>query len=103
MNSDKAEIFSQAWAKNGHELVERLKLSIFTPKKLEYVGWQLNLQMAQSSQARLKSPSAVLQLGLNSEDSEKGLNANKCNLNEIKDRQQRHRGRGKEGRPFRGN
>uniref|UniRef100_H2V100 COMM domain containing 10 n=2 Tax=Takifugu rubripes TaxID=31033 RepID=H2V100_TAKRU len=70
MNSDKAEIFSQAWAKNGHELVERLKLSIFTPKKLEYVGWQLNLQMAQSSQARLKSPSAVLQLGLNSEDSE---------------------------------
>lgn len=38
--------------------------------QLEYVGWQLNLQMAQSSQARLKSPSAVLQLGLNSEDSE---------------------------------
>lgn len=38
--------------------------------QLEYVGWQLNLQMAQSSQASLKSPSAVLQLGLNSEDSE---------------------------------
>lgn len=35
MNSDKAEIFSQAWAKNGHELVERLKLSIFTPKKVK--------------------------------------------------------------------
>lgn len=38
--------------------------------QLEYVGWQLNLQMAQSSQARMKSPSAVLQLGLRSEDSE---------------------------------
>lgn len=38
--------------------------------QLEYVGWQLNLQMAQSSKAGLKSPSAVLQLGLNSEDSE---------------------------------
>lgn len=38
--------------------------------QLEYVGWQLNLQMAQSSQAGLKSPSAVLQLGLNSEDTE---------------------------------
>lgn len=38
--------------------------------QLEYVGWQLNLQMAQSSQARLKSPSAVLQLGLRNEDSE---------------------------------
>lgn len=35
MNSDKAEIFSQAWAKNGHDLVERLKLSIFTPKKVK--------------------------------------------------------------------
>lgn len=38
--------------------------------QLDYVGWQLNLQMAQSSQARLKSPSAVLQLGLRNEDSE---------------------------------
>jgi len=38
--------------------------------QLEYVGWQLNLQMAQSSQARLKAPSAVLQLGLRNEDSE---------------------------------
>lgn len=37
MNSDKAEIFSQAWAKNGHELVERLKLSIFTPKKVKFI------------------------------------------------------------------
>lgn len=70
MSSDKAEIFSQAWATNGPALVERLKHSIFTPKKLESVGWQLNLQMAQSSQASLKSPSAVLQLGLTSEDSE---------------------------------
>uniref|UniRef100_A0A3Q3WXG3 COMM domain-containing protein n=1 Tax=Mola mola TaxID=94237 RepID=A0A3Q3WXG3_MOLML len=70
MNSDKAEMFSQTWATSGPELVERLKHSIFTPKKLEHVDWQLNLQMAQSSQARLKSPSAVLQLGLRSEDSE---------------------------------
>lgn len=38
--------------------------------QLECVGWQLNLQMAQSSKAGLKSPSAVLQLGLDSEDSE---------------------------------
>lgn len=70
LNPDKAEMFSQAWATAGPELVEKLKQNIFAPKKLEYVGWQLNLQMAQSSQARLKSPSAVLQLGLRSEDSE---------------------------------
>ncbi|KAM7391385.1 hypothetical protein PAMP_022079 [Pampus punctatissimus] len=70
LNPDKAEVFSQCWATSGPELVEGLKLNIFAPKKLDYVGWQLNLQMAQSSQARLKSPSAVLQLGLRKEDSE---------------------------------
>ncbi|XP_038559845.1 COMM domain-containing protein 10 isoform X1 [Micropterus salmoides] len=70
LNPDKAEMFSQTWATAGPELVERLKHNIFAPKKLEYVGWQLNLQMAQSSQARLQSPSAVLQLGLRNEDSE---------------------------------
>lgn len=70
LNPDKAEVFSHTWATAGPELVERLKHNIFTPKKLEYVGWQLNLHMAQSSQARLKSPSAVLQLGLRSEESE---------------------------------
>lgn len=70
LNPDKAEVFSQIWATAGPELVEKLKHNIFAPRKLEYVGWQLNLQMAQSSQARLKSPSAVLQLGLRNEDSE---------------------------------
>ncbi|XP_029916959.1 COMM domain-containing protein 10 isoform X1 [Myripristis murdjan] len=70
LNPDKAEVFTQTWATAGPELVERLKQSIFALKKLEYVGWQLNLQMAQSSQAKLKAPSAVLQLGLRKEDSE---------------------------------
>ncbi|CAK6950675.1 COMM domain-containing protein 10 isoform X1 [Scomber scombrus] len=70
LNPDKAEVFSQTWATSGPEMLDRLKHNIFAPKKLDYVGWQLNLQMAQSSQARLKSPSAVLQLGLRNEESE---------------------------------
>lgn len=70
LNPDKAEVFSQTWAGAGPELVERQKHNIFAPKKLEYVGWQLNLLMAQSSQTKMKDPSAVLQLGLRSEDSE---------------------------------
>ncbi|XP_029960865.1 COMM domain-containing protein 10 [Salarias fasciatus] len=70
LNPDKVEVFSQTWATAGPELVEKLKQNIFSPKKLEHVSWQLNLQMAQSSHARLKSPSAILQLGLRSEDSE---------------------------------
>ncbi|XP_061784646.1 COMM domain-containing protein 10 isoform X2 [Nerophis lumbriciformis] len=69
VNPEKAEVFSQTWSTSGPELVDRLKHNIFAPKKLDFVGWQLNLQMAQSSQARLKSPSAVLQLGLHNEDS----------------------------------
>lgn len=70
LNPDKAEVFSQTWASAGPELVERQKQNIFAPKKLEFVGWQLNLLMAQSSQTKMKDPSAVLQLGLRSEDSE---------------------------------
>lgn len=70
LNSDKAEVFSQSWASAGPELVEKLKRNTFAPKKLDYISWQLNLQMAQSSQARLKSPSAVLHLGVHNEDSE---------------------------------
>lgn len=70
LNPDKAEVFSQTWASAGPELVERQKHNIFAPKKLEYVGWQLNLLMAQSSQTKMKDPSAVLQLGLRGEDSE---------------------------------
>uniref|UniRef100_A0A8C6WXI2 COMM domain containing 10 n=1 Tax=Neogobius melanostomus TaxID=47308 RepID=A0A8C6WXI2_9GOBI len=70
LNPDKAEVFSQTWASAGPELVEKQKHNIFAPKRLEYVGWQLNLLMAQSSQTKMKDPSAVLQLGLRSEDSE---------------------------------
>ncbi|XP_061135434.1 COMM domain-containing protein 10 isoform X1 [Syngnathus typhle] len=70
MNPDKAEAFSQTWSTSGPELVDRLKRNIFSPKKLDFVSWQLNLQMAQTSQARLKSPNAVLQLGLHNEDSQ---------------------------------
>ncbi|KAK2512327.1 Commd10 [Columba guinea] len=36
---------------------------------LETIGWQLNLQMAESMQAKLKSPQAVLELGMSNEDS----------------------------------
>ncbi|XP_037115205.1 COMM domain-containing protein 10 isoform X2 [Syngnathus acus] len=78
MNPDKAEAFSQTWSTSGPELVDRLKRNIFAPKKLDFVSWQLNLQMAQSSQARLKSPNAVLQLGLHNEDSQ--MESSSCTL-----------------------
>ncbi|XP_064293822.1 COMM domain-containing protein 10 isoform X3 [Phalacrocorax carbo] len=41
----------------------------FILEQLETIGWQLNLQMAESVQAKLKSPQAVLELGVSNEDS----------------------------------
>ncbi|XP_064901435.1 COMM domain-containing protein 10 isoform X4 [Columba livia] len=47
----------------------------FILEQLETIGWQLNLQMAESMQAKLKSPQAVLELGMSNEDSKSSANA----------------------------
>ncbi|XP_036704074.1 LOW QUALITY PROTEIN: COMM domain-containing protein 10-like [Balaenoptera musculus] len=70
LRQDKAEAFVNAWSSMGQETVEKFRQRILTPHKLETVdGWQLNLQMAHSAQAKLKSPQAVLQLGVSNEGS----------------------------------
>ncbi|XP_073077988.1 COMM domain-containing protein 10 isoform X6 [Manis javanica] len=69
LEEDKAEAFVSAWSSMGQETVEKFRQRILAPYKLETVGWQLNLQMAHSAQAKLKSPQVVLQLGVSSEDS----------------------------------
>lgn len=69
VDHDKAEVFATAWAAAGPETVEKFRQRILSPQKLEMVGWQLNLQMAQSTQAKQKSPQAVLELGVSNEDS----------------------------------
>ncbi|XP_058394908.1 COMM domain-containing protein 10 isoform X3 [Diceros bicornis minor] len=69
LTQDKAEAFVNAWSSMGQETVEKFRQRILAPHKLETVGWQLNLQMAHSAQAKLKSPQAVLQLGVSNEDS----------------------------------
>jgi len=69
LTPDKAEAFGNAWSSMGQETVEKFRQRILAPHKLETVGWQLNLQMAHSAQAKLKSPQAVLQLGVSNEDS----------------------------------
>ncbi|KAF6123739.1 COMM domain containing 10 [Phyllostomus discolor] len=69
LQQDKAEAFVSAWSSMGQETVEKFRQRILAPQKLEMVGWQLNLQMAHSAQAKLKSPQAVLQLGVSNEDS----------------------------------
>ncbi|XP_061117316.1 COMM domain-containing protein 10 [Conger conger] len=68
LDPDKVDALSQAWASTASDTVEKFRQRIFAPKKLEHVGWQLNLQMAQSTQAKLKSPHAVLELGVAGEE-----------------------------------
>ncbi|XP_070599010.1 COMM domain-containing protein 10 [Erythrolamprus reginae] len=69
LSHDKIEVFVNTWAVAGPEIVEKFRQRSLSPHKLETVGWQLNLQMAQSMQAKQKSPQAVLELGVSSEDS----------------------------------
>ncbi|XP_072137522.1 COMM domain-containing protein 10 isoform X3 [Mobula birostris] len=70
LNKEKAEAFAQAWTNMGQDFIEKLRQNTFAPKKLEKIGWCLNLEMGQSTQAKMKSPHAILELGVNSEDSE---------------------------------
>ncbi|XP_065262712.1 COMM domain-containing protein 10 isoform X2 [Emys orbicularis] len=69
LDQDKAEAFVSAWTAAGQDTIEKFRQRILAPQKLETIGWQLNLQMAQSTQAKLKSPQAVLELGMSNEDS----------------------------------
>uniref|UniRef100_A0A674HBJ6 COMM domain containing 10 n=1 Tax=Taeniopygia guttata TaxID=59729 RepID=A0A674HBJ6_TAEGU len=69
LDQDKAEAFASVWAAAGQDTIEKFRQRVLTPQKLETVGWQLNLQMAESMQAKLKSPQAVLELGVSNEDS----------------------------------
>ncbi|RMB97087.1 hypothetical protein DUI87_26370 [Hirundo rustica rustica] len=69
LDQDKAEAFASAWATAGQDMIEKFRQRVLTPQKLETIGWQLNLQMAESMQAKLKSPQAVLELGVRNEDS----------------------------------
>ncbi|XP_067424821.1 COMM domain-containing protein 10 isoform X3 [Emydura macquarii macquarii] len=69
LDQDKTEAFVSAWTAAGQDTIEKFRQRILAPQKLETIGWQLNLQMAQSTQAKLKSPQAVLELGVSNEDS----------------------------------
>ncbi|XP_049628694.1 COMM domain-containing protein 10 [Suncus etruscus] len=61
LSPDKAEAFVNAWSSMGPEVVEKFRQRSLAPHKLETVGWQLNLQMANLYSVKTKiSPKAVL-------------------------------------------
>ncbi|XP_069818784.1 COMM domain-containing protein 10 isoform X1 [Dendropsophus ebraccatus] len=75
LEASKTEAFASVWENAGQETVEKFRQRTLTPKKLETTAWQLNLQMAQSTQAKMKSPKAVLELGVSTEDTKIPTNA----------------------------
>ncbi|XP_062942869.1 COMM domain-containing protein 10 isoform X5 [Cynocephalus volans] len=68
-SEEEEEKLQAAFSLEKQDLHLVLETISFILEQLETVGWQLNLQMAHSSQAKLKSPQAVLQLGMSNEDS----------------------------------
>ncbi|XP_063313002.1 COMM domain-containing protein 10 [Pelobates fuscus] len=68
LDVSKAEAFANAWESAGQETVEKFRQRTMAPKKLKTTAWQLNLQMAQTTQAKMKSPQAVIELGVSTED-----------------------------------
>ncbi|EDM14411.1 COMM domain containing 10, isoform CRA_c [Rattus norvegicus] len=68
-SEEEEEKLQAAFSLEKQELHLVLETISFVLEQLETVGWQLNLQMAHSAQAKLQSPQAVLQLGVSKEDS----------------------------------
>eukprot|EP01137_Pigoraptor_chileana_P012591 Opistho-2@65133 len=70
-SEEKAQTFSAVWAREGSKYVSRLRDQPFFPTRLSSVNWSLNLQMSTASLAKLKSPAAFFDLGLDGETGEK--------------------------------
>ncbi|XP_075824814.1 COMM domain-containing protein 10 isoform X3 [Microtus pennsylvanicus] len=68
-SEEEEEKLQAAFSLEKQELHLVLETIAFVLEQLETVGWQLNLQMAHSTQAKLQSPQAMLQLGVSQEDS----------------------------------
>ncbi|KAM6225142.1 COMM domain-containing protein 10 isoform 4-T4 [Rhynchocyon petersi] len=67
-SEEEEEKLKAAFSLEKQELHLILETITYILEQLETVEWQLNLQMAHSAQAKLKSPQAVLQLGVSNED-----------------------------------
>jgi len=63
---EKIEIFDSAWEEGSKELIARLKNKTVVPMELTKIGWRLHLQVGQSSLSRVKQPTAIFNLQLNS-------------------------------------
>jgi len=67
---EKVLCFVSIWEQNGGSLIENYRKRSFAPKQLDTINWELRLQTAQSNKTKLKLPTAIIELGLQSQDPE---------------------------------
>ncbi|XP_061172957.1 COMM domain-containing protein 10-like [Saccostrea echinata] len=70
LEEEKVKVIVDAWKNTAADVVSKLRQRSITPKRLEEINWRLNLQMAQSSKAKMKLPNAMFELGISDENSE---------------------------------
>ncbi|CAL1546731.1 unnamed protein product [Lymnaea stagnalis] len=68
IDDDKVNTIVEAWTNGARDLVQKLRERTVHPHQLEDISWRINLQLAQSSQSKMKVPNALFQLGIRHED-----------------------------------
>merc|ERR1712137_6232 len=72
--------FQKVWKVEGPSFISELKDQSLVPKVLDTIKYQLHLQMAQSNLSRLKEPTALFEISLDSTDPENGVPAEKVRI-----------------------
>jgi len=68
ISDEKISIIVQTWINHAKNVVERLKKKTIASKQLSDVNWELRLVLAQSSLSKLKTPTGLVELTLDSND-----------------------------------
>ncbi|CAG5118624.1 unnamed protein product [Candidula unifasciata] len=74
LHEDKVNKIVEAWTAGARDLVQKLRERTVHPNQLEDVQWRLNLQVAQSTQTKMKLTNAFFQFGVRNEDTKKKEN-----------------------------
>lgn len=64
MEAAQASIWGKAWAAKGDMVVKNLRDRAFFVTEASNVNWRLNLQLAQSSQSKMKTPNAMFEISV---------------------------------------
>ncbi|BFY97107.1 hypothetical protein BsWGS_00147 [Bradybaena similaris] len=74
LHEDKVNKIVEAWTSGARDLVQKLRDRTVHPNQLEDVQWRLNLQVAQTTQSKMKLTNALFQFGIRNEETKKKEN-----------------------------